>query len=83
MIINIAIKILNIYSLLIIVRALYSWINLAQGRSRLYYYLCLLTEPVLGRFRFISQRLNLPIDLSPVIAILLINFIKNALIYYV
>ena len=85
MIINIVIKLLNLYSLLILMRAIYSWINPSQGQgqSRIYYYLCLLTDPVLNKFRFVSGWLNLPVDLSPIIVIFIISFLKRALINYV
>ena len=80
MIINIIIKLLNLYSLIILLRAIFSWIGTSSSRGQIYFFLCKITDPVLNKFRFISFKLNLPIDLSPVIVIILIDFIKKILI---
>ena len=78
----ILIKLIDLYSLLIVVRAVISWINV-PANSKIYYYIYKLTEPVLEKLRTISLRLNLPFDISPIIILLILNYIKKFLIYYV
>ncbi len=80
MIINITIKLLNLYSLIIFLRAIFSWAGTSNLHGHIYLFLCKITDPILDRFRFVSLKLNLPIDLSPIIVIFLIDFIKKILI---
>jgi YggT family protein len=65
-------SVLSIYSLLILVRALLSWFNI-NSLSGLYYILIRITEPVLGPIRRLIPLQG--IDISPVIAILLIDLV--------
>lgn len=65
-------SVLSIYSLLILVRALLSWFNISS-LSGLYYILIRITEPVLGPIRKLIPLQG--IDISPVIAILLIDLV--------
>jgi len=61
----------------IIARALLSWFNM-DPRSPLIQALNQITEPVLEPIRRIMPRLGM-IDLSPLVAILLLQFISNGL----
>lgn len=67
---------------LIVIRALISWLPLPEG-SKFVSFLNIMTEPVMApirsllwKIRFINE---LPIDFSPLIAILLLYFIKDIL----
>ncbi len=71
-IIGILSQALNIYTLLILVRALMSWFNFNPANG-IYYILIKLTEPVLGPIRRLIPMQG--IDFSPVIAILLIDLV--------
>lgn len=70
--------ILTIYSFIVIAAALISWVN-PDPYNPIVRFLYRATEPVLRPIRkFISLRL--PIDISPLILLLLIYFSKNFLI---
>ncbi|HOD18522.1 MAG TPA: YggT family protein [Candidatus Cloacimonadota bacterium] len=77
-IILVLVRLLDIYSLLILIRALMSWFSVGY-RNRFYLWLIRITEPVLAPLR---RLIPLPgIDISPIIAILLIDLvIKRILI---
>ena len=70
---------LNLYMWVIIIRALISWVNpdpynpIVQALTRL-------TEPVLRPIRKLVPPYKVGIDLSPLIAILIIIFLDYALI---
>lgn len=68
--------VLNIYMWVVIISALLSWVN-PDPYNPIVRFLRSVTEPV---FDFIRRRLpfpNLPIDLTPMIVILLIVFLQN------
>jgi len=71
--------VLDIYKWIIIIRALISWVNpdpynpIVQALTRL-------TEPVLRPLRKLAPPYKVGIDLSPLIAILIILFLDYALI---
>ncbi len=71
--------VLDIYKWIIIIRALISWVNpdpynpIVQALTRL-------TEPVLRPIRKLAPPYKVGIDLSPLIAILIILFLDYALI---
>ena len=67
----------NLMVIAIIARALLSWFNM-DPRSPLIQALNQITEPVLEPIRRIMPRLGM-IDLSPLVAILLLQFISNGL----
>ena len=67
----------NILSLAIIVRALLSWFNLPPG-NRLIILLYDVTEPILAPLRRVVPRIAM-IDITPLVAILLMNFISTVL----
>lgn len=68
---------LNAYTLLILVRALLSWFS-PNPYNRFYQLLIRITEPVLGPLRRIIPMRG--IDLSPLIAILLIDLVVKRIL---
>jgi len=70
---------LSIFKWIIIIRALISWVNpdpynpIVQGLTRL-------TEPVLRPLRKLAPPYKVGVDLTPLIAILIILFLDYALI---
>jgi YggT family protein len=73
--------VVNIYTFLIIVRAIISWVN-PDPYNPIVRTLDRLTEPVLGPIRKVMWRIsgNLPIDFSPIIAIFLIQLAGRLLV---
>ncbi len=69
---------LNIYFWIIIVRALISWVN-PDPYNPIVRFLYQVTEPVLGRIRSILPYIG-GIDISPLIAILIIIFFQRFVI---
>jgi YggT family protein len=67
----------QILSMAIVIRALLSWFNLPPGNP-LVNLLFDITEPVLSPLRRVVPRIGM-IDITPVAAILLMNFISSAL----
>ncbi|OQB92416.1 MAG: YGGT family protein [Candidatus Cloacimonetes bacterium ADurb.Bin117] len=63
---------LDLYSLLIIIRALMSWFMQDQS-SGIYRWLVKITEPVLSPIRKLLPRMR--VDLSPVVAVILIGIV--------
>jgi YggT family protein len=68
-------KTIEIYILVIIVRAIMSWFNLSY-QSSFYRLLLQLTEPFLSRIRKFLPRTS-GIDFSPLIAIILLNLLSR------
>lgn len=72
---------LNIYTWVIIIRALLSWVN-PDPYNPLVRILVKITEPVLAPIRKLVPPHRLGgLDLSPMIAILLLVFLKNGILY--
>ena len=71
-------RILNIYSILIIIRVIVSWISLSRDNV-LIQVLYNLTEPTLGAIRKQMLRYfpNMMIDFSPMIVLILINILSS------
>lgn len=69
---------LNIYFWIIVVRALISWVN-PDPYNPIVRFLYQVTEPVLGRIRSILPYIG-GIDISPLIAILIIIFFQRFVI---
>jgi YggT family protein len=72
--------VVTIYTFLIIVRAIISWVN-PDPYNPIVRILYRLTDPVLNPIRKVMQRIsgNLPIDFSPIIAIFLIQLLGKLL----
>jgi YggT family protein len=71
--------VLNIYMWVIIIRALLSWVN-PDPYNPIVQFLTRVTEPVLSPLRKLVPTWKLGIDLSPLIAILIIYFIEIAVV---
>ena len=71
--------VLNIYMWVIIIRALLSWVN-PDPYNPIVQFLTRITEPVLRPLRKLVPTWKLGIDLSPLIAILIIYFLEIALV---
>ena len=67
---------LTLFSWLILARALISWVN-PDPDNPIIQFLHRATEPILYPLRnFISARLSIGIDISPILAILMIRFMQ-------
>ncbi|NQV17156.1 MAG: YggT family protein [Armatimonadetes bacterium] len=75
------VQLIDIYMIIIIIRAVLSWfpINPHSSFFRIYLFIIQITEPVLGRVReFLSRMIpNMAIDFSPFIIIILLNVLRN------
>ena len=71
--------VLTLYMWLIIFRAVISWVN-ADPYNKIVIFLYRVTEPVLRLVRRIIPLRNVGIDLSPIIVILAILFLKYFLV---
>ena len=71
--------VLNIYMWIIIIRALISWVN-PDPYNPIVQTLMKLTEPVLRPIRRLAPLHKIGIDLSPLIAVLVIMFLQYAVI---
>lgn len=77
---GVVISVLKLYQLVILVRALLSWVS-PDPRNPIVRFLVAVTEPVLTPLRRLipPQKLG-GIDLSPLLAILILEFVKNGLL---
>ncbi|MDO9577538.1 MAG: YggT family protein [Candidatus Cloacimonadales bacterium] len=77
-------QILDIYMIIIVIRALLSWFAIQADSPffGIYVFLIRITEPVLGWFRGQMRKIapNMMFDISPIIVIVLLNIIKNLLL---
>ena len=67
--------VLNILAWIIIIRAVISWVN-PDPYNVIVQFLNRVTEPILSRIRMIFRLHTVGIDISPVIAILAIMFLR-------
>ena len=73
--------VMDLYTWILIIRALLSWVS-PDPRNPVVQILVRLTEPVQRPLRKLAPPHKLGgLDLSPMLAILLIQFVKNGLIY--
>ncbi len=70
---------LSIYMWIIIIRALISWVN-PDPYNPIVQFLVRVTEPALGPLRRLVPTWRIGIDLSPLIAIFIIYFLRFALV---
>jgi YggT family protein len=70
---------LNIYMWVIIIRALISWVN-PDPYNPIVQFLTRITEPVLRPIRKLAPPYKIGVDLSPLIAVLIVIFLQYALI---
>lgn len=71
--------VLEIYTWVIIIRALISWVN-PDPYNPVVQFLYKVTEPVLYPLRKMMRTYSTGIDLSPLVAILIIMFLKQFLV---
>lgn len=71
--------VLNLYMWVIIIRALISWVN-PDPYNPIVQILYKITEPVLNPVRRLVPMYNIGIDLSPLIVILIIIFLRSFLV---
>lgn len=71
--------VLNLYMWLIIIRALASWFS-PDPYNPIYQFLIRITEPVLGYIRRILPFRTGMMDLSPIVALLVIIFLQTFLV---
>lgn len=71
--------ILTLYMYIIIARALISWVN-PDPYNSIVQFLNRITEPVLNPLRKLIPAYKLGLDLSPMIAILVIMFLKRFIV---
>jgi YggT family protein len=71
--------VLNIYMWVIIIRSLLSWVN-PDPYNPIVQFLTRITEPVLRPLRKLVPTWKLGVDLSPLIAILIIYFLEIAVV---
>jgi YggT family protein len=78
---QVVVGLLGIYTWVIIARAVVSWVN-ADPYNAIVRFLVLSTEPVLRPLRRLvpPERLG-GLDLSPLLAIVLLQFLRNGLVY--
>lgn len=65
---------------LVIARVILSWIPIGNPNNTLMNFIYEITEPVLAPIRRLIPRGSLPIDFSPIIALLLIRMIEGFVI---
>jgi len=71
------IRLVELYSLIILVRAVMSWIPETRN-TKLFWYIYKITEPVLAPVRNIIP--NLGIDISPIVVILILRILTRIII---
>ena len=79
--VQLALTVLNIYTWVIIIRALISWVS-PDPYNPVVRFLGQITEPLLKPLRkLVPPRMTGGIDVSPILAILLIQLVRYTLIY--
>ena len=79
--VQLALTLLRLYTWVIIIRALISWVS-PDPYNPIVQILSKLTEPVLRPLRrLVPPRMTGNIDLSPILAILLIQLVRYTIIY--
>ena len=71
--------VLNLYMWLIVIRAVVSWFS-PDPYNQIYVFLVRITEPVLGYIRRLLPLRTGMMDLSPIVAILVIIFLQAFLV---
>ena len=80
MLLNIVDKVTSFYTTLIIVYVLMSWFPVSGIFEEIYRVLGSICEPYLGLFRRIIPPIGM-IDISPIVAILVLNMLSSGLHY--
>ena len=77
--INLISNIFQVINILIIIRVLLSWFNVSPY-NQFIQLLYTITEPILAPFRNLLSTFNMGIDISPMVAIIVLSFIRNFVI---
>ena len=78
---QVVVGLLDVYFWVILVRALLSWVS-PDPYNPIVRFLTLVTEPVLRPFRrLVPPHRTGGLDLSPLLVLLLIQFVRNGLVY--
>ena len=77
--VNLIINIIDFYSFLILISVLGSWID-PFNKSKIFQTVRKFTEPYLKLFRIIIPIGNMNLDISPVIGLLILNYILKGII---
>lgn len=76
---NVADVLLNVYSWLIIARALISWVS-PDPYNPVVSFLYMVTEPILRPARRLIPPIGGTIDISPIVVLILLMFLRQALV---
>lgn len=76
---NLLIGLLQLYSLLIIIRAVLSWVG-ADPRNQLVRVIHSLTDPVLEPIQSVIPPIGGTIDISPLVALVFVQLLKEVII---
>lgn len=78
---GVVVGVLNLYQVVILIRAIVSWVR-PDPKNSFVQFLVVVTEPVLRPLRRLVPPEKLGgIDLSPLFAVLILEFVKNGLIF--
>ena len=85
---NIVYALINIFEFLVVARAIMSFLSVMVSNPvfhRFYGIICAITEPVLTPIRKLLEKIpllqQLPIDFSPLVVLLILSFLGNAIIW--
>ncbi|UCD59343.1 MAG: YggT family protein [Candidatus Hydrogenedentota bacterium] len=76
---NLIVELLQLYSLLIIIRAVLSWMRI-DPRNQLVRILYALTDPVLDPIQRVIPPIGGTIDISPIIALFFVQLLREVVI---
>ncbi len=71
----------RLYEVILFVRIFLSWTNLNPYNSKIVRFLSDLTDPLLAQIeRFMPQALLMPLNFSPIVAILLLSVVESVVL---
>ncbi|MEE0435930.1 MAG: YggT family protein [Peptococcaceae bacterium] len=71
----------RLYEVILFVRIILSWTNLNPYNSKIVRFLSDLTDPLLAQIeRFMPQALLMPLNFSPIVAILLLSVVESVVL---
>ena len=76
---NLIVDLLQIYSLLIIIRAVVSWLQVDR-RNQFVRILCNVTDPILNPIQRVIPPIGGTLDISPIIALVVVQLVKGVVI---
>lgn len=83
-ILTLVFKLIDFYSILILISVVASWID-PRKDMQIFNMIRKITDPYLNLFKIVIPIGNMGIDISPIIAISLLNLLKNIIVrfYYI